>query len=104
MGDGMVATIQRAVTLEFELVPIEMVSQRRGKRAAWPRQIAMALAYELTPLSYPAIGRHFGNRDHTTVMHAVKRVHARCLVEPAAAQIVDTLRSRVMAEAAEEAA
>jgi chromosomal replication initiation ATPase DnaA len=53
---------------------VEFTSRRRARVSAQPRQIAMALTYELTPLSYPAVGRLFGNRDHTTVMYAVERV------------------------------
>jgi chromosomal replication initiator protein len=52
----------------------EMFSARRARNIARPRQIAMYLAKNLTSLSYPEIGRQFGGRDHTTVMHAVRTV------------------------------
>lgn len=65
-----IASIKRVVSHHFGLPEYEMTSHRRSRRIARPRQIAMALAYELTPLSLPAIGRHFGNRDHSTVIHA----------------------------------
>lgn len=99
-----IAAIQRAITAEFAILPIEMVSHRRGPAVAWPRQIAMALAYELTPLSYPAIGRHFGNRDHSTVIHATRRVKARCASDPLAAACVDALRQQIIASSSSEAA
>lgn len=69
-----IASIQRAVCERFGIPQIEMSSHRRGRAVARPRQVAMYLARELTPLSLPAIGRRFGGRDHTTVMHAIKKV------------------------------
>ena len=51
-----------------------MLSARRSRAVARPRQIAMYLAKQLTTRSLPEIGRKFGGRDHTTVMHAVKRI------------------------------
>ena len=51
-----------------------MSSARRARAVARPRQVAMYLAKQLTSRSLPEIGRKFGNRDHTTVMHAVRRV------------------------------
>ena len=52
----------------------DLVSARRSRAVARPRQIAMYLAKRLTTRSLPEIGRKFGGRDHTTVMHAVKRI------------------------------
>ena len=51
-----------------------MVSARRAREVARPRQIAMYLAKQLTPRSLPEIGRRFGGRDHTTVIHAVRQI------------------------------
>ena len=51
-----------------------MLSQRRSRPLARPRQIAMFLAKKLTTRSLPEIGRRFANRDHTTVIHAVKTI------------------------------
>ena len=51
-----------------------MLSQRRSRPLARPRQIAMYLAKKMTSRSLPEIGRHFANRDHTTVIHAVKTI------------------------------
>lgn len=66
--------IQRAVSSYFELKPIELVSARRARVVARPRQIAMYLAKRLTTRSLPEIGRKFGGRDHSTVIHAVRRI------------------------------
>lgn len=66
--------IQRKVAEHWNLRLNDMVSSRRARAVARPRQVAMYLAKQLTSRSLPEIGRRFGNRDHTTVMHAVARV------------------------------
>ncbi len=66
--------IQRKVAEHHSLPLNEMFSSRRARAVARPRQIAMYLSKKLTQKSLPEIGRKFGNRDHTTVMHAVKRI------------------------------
>lgn len=66
--------IQRAVADEFKITMDDMASKRRARAVARPRQVAMYLCKKLTKRSLPDIGRRFGGRDHTTVMHAVKRI------------------------------
>ena len=66
--------IQKKVAEYFGLKMSDMLSARRAVEVARPRQVAMYLAKKLTPRSLPEIGRRFGGRDHTTVMHAVKRI------------------------------
>ncbi|HEX8485625.1 chromosomal replication initiator protein DnaA [Sphingomonas sp.] len=66
--------IQKRVGEHFEMKPLDMVSARRSRAVARPRQIAMYLAKRLTTRSLPEIGRKFGGRDHSTVIHAVKRI------------------------------
>ncbi|MEE4348746.1 MAG: chromosomal replication initiator protein DnaA [Pacificimonas sp.] len=66
--------IQREVADFYHIKLSDMLSARRSRDIARPRQIAMYLAKRLTPRSLPDIGRRFGGRDHTTVMHAVKRI------------------------------
>jgi chromosomal replication initiator protein len=66
--------IQRAVCAHYRLDRSEMASQRRARAVARPRQVAMYLAKELTPRSFPEIGRRFGGRDHSTVIHAVRTI------------------------------
>ncbi len=66
--------IQNVVSNYFNISLSEMLSQRRSRPLARPRQIAMYLAKKLTTRSLPEIGRRFANRDHTTVIHAVKTI------------------------------
>jgi chromosomal replication initiator protein len=66
--------IQKRVSEHFRIRHAEMVSARRAREVARPRQIAMYLAKQLTPRSLPEIGRRFGGRDHTTVIHAVRQI------------------------------
>lgn len=66
--------IQKAVSAHFEVKQLDLISQRRAVVIARPRQIAMYLAKRLTTRSLPEIGRKFGNRDHSTVIHAVRRI------------------------------
>jgi chromosomal replication initiator protein len=66
--------IQKKVAEHYSIRLTDMSSARRARAVARPRQVAMFLAKQLTSRSLPEIGRKFGNRDHTTVMHAVSRV------------------------------
>ena len=66
--------IQNTVSNFFNISLNDMLSQRRSRPLARPRQIAMFLAKRLTTRSLPEIGRRFANRDHTTVIHAVKTI------------------------------
>lgn len=66
--------IQKSVSDYYNIRPNEMVSERRSRAVARPRQVAMYLAKQLTSKSLPDIGRRFGGRDHTTVMYAVKKI------------------------------
>jgi chromosomal replication initiator protein len=66
--------IQRIVSRHYNVSRQELVSNRRTRVIVKPRQIAMYLAKTLTPRSFPEIGRRFGGRDHTTVLHAVRKI------------------------------
>lgn len=66
--------IQRKTADYYGLKLADLLSPRRAREVARPRQVAMYLAKKLTPRSLPEIGRRFGGRDHTTVMHGVKRI------------------------------
>jgi chromosomal replication initiator protein len=66
--------IQRVVARHYNVSRQELVSNRRTRVIVKPRQIAMYLAKTLTPRSFPEIGRRFGGRDHTTVLHAVRKI------------------------------
>ncbi|HET6782106.1 MAG TPA: chromosomal replication initiator protein DnaA, partial [bacterium] len=69
-----IPSIQKAVAAHFGIRVEEMRAKRRTKGVAFPRQVAMYMARELTDASLPRIGEEFGGRDHTTVMHACDRV------------------------------
>jgi chromosomal replication initiator protein len=69
-----VENIQKTVADYYKIKISEMYSKRRSRNVARPRQVAMALAKELTQLSLPDIGDAFGGRDHTTVLHACRKV------------------------------
>jgi chromosomal replication initiator protein len=84
--------IQRRVAEHFNIRVAEMHSARRSRAVARPRQIAMYLAKHLTARSLPEIGRKFGGRDHTTVMHAVRKVEELRTQDPTFAEDVELLR------------
>jgi chromosomal replication initiator protein len=84
--------IQRRVAEHYNIRFNDMSSPRRARAVARPRQIAMYLAKQLTSRSLPEIGRRFGNRDHTTVMHAVSRVTELMERDNAFAEDVELLR------------
>jgi chromosomal replication initiator protein len=86
-----IAEIQAAACEHFGLSREELLSGARTPRVAWPRQVAMYLSRELTSESLPAIGRHFGGRDHTTVLHAWRRTTARIADDESSRQAVETL-------------
>lgn len=71
-----VGVIRRAVSQASGVSEIDLVSQRRTRSINLPRQVAMTLAAMLTKASLPQIGRRYGGRDHTTVLHAVRKVTA----------------------------
>ncbi len=84
--------IQKKVAEHFNIRLSDMSSARRARAVARPRQVAMYLAKQLTQRSLPEIGRKFGDRDHTTVMHAVKKVDELCATDSAFAEDVELLR------------
>ena len=69
-----VENIQKTVAEYYKIRIADLLSKRRSRSIARPRQVAMALAKELTNHSLPEIGDAFGGRDHTTVLHACRRV------------------------------
>jgi chromosomal replication initiator protein len=66
--------ILKVVARHFGVTRADLLSQRRHRSVVWPRQIGMYLAKQLTARSLPEIGRRFGNRDHTTVLHAIRKI------------------------------
>ena len=84
--------IQKKVAQHFNIRLADMHSARRARAVARPRQVAMYLAKQLTTRSLPEIGRKFGGRDHTTVMHAVKRIEELRQMDATLAEDIDLLR------------
>ncbi|NGM21628.1 chromosomal replication initiator protein DnaA [Roseomonas stagni] len=84
--------IQKRVAEHYNIRLTDMSSPRRARNVARPRQVAMYLAKQLTSRSLPEIGRRFGGRDHTTVMHAVSRVAELMQADSAFAEDVELLR------------
>ncbi|MCP5366290.1 MAG: chromosomal replication initiator protein DnaA [Hyphomicrobiales bacterium] len=84
--------IQKQVAAHFNIRVSDMHSARRARSVARPRQVAMYLAKQLTSRSLPEIGRKFGGRDHTTVMHAVRKVEELRETDSSFAEDVELLR------------
>ena len=84
--------IQKRVAEHFNIRSSDMHSARRARAVARPRQVAMYLAKQLTSRSLPEIGRKFGGRDHTTVMHAVRKVEELRSTDRGFAEDIDLLR------------
>jgi chromosomal replication initiator protein len=93
-----IADIKAAACEQFGVSAEELVSSQRTTRLAWPRQVAMYLARELTHESLPAIGREFGGRDHTTVLHAWRRTSEKISTNVSSRAAVDELRTRLSAD------
>ena len=91
-GGVTIEEIQRQVASHYQLRIGDMHSARRSRSIARPRQIAMYLAKQLTQHSLPDIGRRFGGRDHTTVLHAVKKIDELCLIDKNFQDDVEFLR------------
>jgi chromosomal replication initiator protein len=83
--------IQKATSEHFGLKQADLISERRNRSIARPRQAAMWLAKQLTTRSLPDIGRRFGGRDHTTVLHAVRRIEALKADDPVLARDLEAL-------------
>jgi chromosomal replication initiator protein len=84
--------IQRVVSQHYGVSKQDLVSARRTRVIVRPRQIAMYLSKTLTPRSLPEIGRRFGNRDHTTVLHAVRKVEELADRDAQMAEDIETLK------------
>ena len=91
-----VETIQNLVAAYFNLNIQEMLSQRRSRSLARPRQIAMYLAKQYTTNSLPDIGRKFSNRDHTTVIHAVKKIDELIKKDNEIRQSVNEIKKKII--------
>jgi len=86
-----IENIQKTVADYYKIKVAEMYSKKRSRIIVRPRQMAMALAKELTPLSLPDIGEAFGGRDHTTVLHGYRKIAELCISDSSTHQDFNTL-------------
>jgi len=89
----MIEDVLRAVTGHFNVSRADLLSARRHKSVVYPRQVGMYLAKILTTRSLPEIGRKFGGRDHTTVLHAVRKIERLVGEDVSVRNSVDVLRN-----------
>jgi chromosomal replication initiator protein len=87
--------IQELVCERFSITPDELVSERRSQNIVYPRQVAMYLSRELTDSSLPKIGKEFGGRDHTTVIHATSKIQRLIREDRSVYNLVQELTARV---------
>ena len=87
--------IQKATAEHYGMKQTDLISERRTRAVARPRQAAMWLAKHLTTRSLPDIGRRFGGRDHTTVIHAVRRIEALRATDAVLARDLETLTRKL---------
>ena len=88
--------IQEAVCSQFHVKLTELKSRRRSKTLVHPRQIAMYLCRELTDASYPEIGRQFGGKDHTTIIHACRQVAKAKETDITLQTTLETLKEQIL--------
>ncbi len=88
--------IQEVVCTQFHVKINELKSRRRSKTLVHPRQIAMYLCRELTDASYPEIGRHFGGKDHTTIIHACRQVSKAKEADTQLHATLENLKERIL--------
>lgn len=90
-----VKEIKLCVAHHFKLSPRDLESPRRFAKIVQPRQIAFYLARKLTTKSFPDIGRRFGGKDHTTILHACKMIERRMEKDPKLAETVRCLEEQL---------
>ncbi len=87
--------IQRVVARHYGVTRTDILSQRRTAAVVRPRQVAMYLAKTMTLRSLPEIGRLFGGRDHTTVLHAVRKIDALVKIDLVLADVIAAIRAEL---------
>lgn len=90
-----IEAIQQIVADHFGIAPELLIGKTRKQEIALARQVAMYLAKRLTQNPLKVIGLHFGNRDHTTVIHAVQTIEKKCLDDPTLAHLVEVLSASI---------
>lgn len=87
--------ILRIVSRHFGVSKNDILSERRHRSVVWPRQIGMYLAKQMTARSLPEIGRRFGNRDHTTVLHAIRKIEGQITGNTQLKEEIDELKKQL---------
>jgi len=90
-----IKSIQDAVCERFGLSSVELCGDKRSQNIVYPRQVAMYLSRELTDSSLPKIGKEFGGRDHTTVIHATSKIARLIREDPSVYTLVQELTARI---------
>jgi chromosomal replication initiation ATPase DnaA len=90
-----VAEIQQLTAQYYRISRADLISSRRTANIVMPRQVACFLSKMLTPSSFPDIGRRFGNRDHTTILHAFKKISNLIERDEAVAADVETIKASI---------
>jgi chromosomal replication initiator protein len=88
--------IEEAVAERFHVKIADIRSRRRSKTLVHPRQIAMYLCREMTDSSFPEIGRHFGGKDHTTIIHACKQISKAKEIDGTLKAALDSLKHQIL--------
>lgn len=97
VGTASVGFIQDVIAKAYGVTRLDLISKKRTHRYVMPRQIAMYFARVLLDRPFPDIGRRFGARDHTTVIHAVQKISARCVSDQEFATKIAALRAEILA-------
>jgi chromosomal replication initiator protein len=87
--------ILRIISRHYAVSKADILSQRRHRSVVWPRQIGMYLAKQLTARSLPEIGRRFGDRDHTTVLHAIRKIDKELEANPRLREEIEDLKKQL---------
>jgi chromosomal replication initiator protein len=90
-----IGRIQELVSDRFGVTLTELCSEKRSQNVVYPRQVAMYLSRELTDSSLPKIGKEFGGRDHTTVIHATSKIARLIREDRSVYNLVQELTARV---------
>ena len=94
----MIEDVLRTISGHFNVTKQDILSSRRHKTIVYPRQIGMYLAKVLTTRSLPEIGRKFGGRDHTTVLHAVRKIEKLIKTNPSIRNLLPHLKTPLKSE------
>lgn len=91
----LIPQIQKAVCDYYGITPVRMIGRERGAETVLARQVAMYLARSLSGQSFPRIGRHFGGRDHTTVLHSYNKIGDQMTRDPELEKDVNEISAAV---------